>query len=71
MTALKPFGDTRTAARAVLLSSLSGGLPLSPREAQFLGGLSFDLNPASPKQLKWLSILLGKHDLPEMEGGSI
>ena len=61
------FTDTRTAAMAILTS----GAVLRPKEGAFLGQLAFDLNPPTPKQLNWLVILLDRHGLPELEGGSI
>lgn len=64
-----PFTDHRAAAMAVLTS----GAALRPREGQFLGGMAFDLNPPTPKQLEWLLSLLDKHGLPPIavarEGG--
>ena len=62
-----PFTDHRSAARAILLPALSGTHGLRPKEAQFLGGLAFDLNPPSTKQIDWLLILLDKHGLPSLE----
>ena len=53
-------------AAAMLL--LTGGLPLKPREGQFLGGIAFDANPLTEKQANWLSILLEKHGLKNPEG---
>jgi hypothetical protein len=58
-----PFTDHRPAAMAVLTS---GAAPL-PREGQFLGGLAFDANPPTPKQIDWLVTLLEKHGLPALE----
>ena len=63
----EPFTDCRAAARAILLPALADGSGLRPKEAQFLAGLSFDLNPPSPKQLDWLLILLDRHGLPTLE----
>ena len=48
---------------------LTKGVPLKPREGQFLGGIAFDANPLSEKQANWLSILLKKHGLDAPEGG--
>ena len=62
-----PFTDHRTAARAILLPALNGGGNLRPKEGQFLGGLAFDLNPPSPKQVDWLLILLDRHGLPTLQ----
>jgi len=51
------------------MSLLTKGVPLKPREGQFLGGIAFDANPLSEKQANWLSILLKKHGLDGTEGG--
>jgi hypothetical protein len=51
------------------MSLLTKGVPLKPREGQFLGGIAFDTNPLSEKQANWLSILLKKHGLDASEGG--
>lgn len=60
------FPNHRAAAMAVLTS----GATLRPREGQFLGGLAFDANPLTEKQVNWLRILLEKHGLPSfIEGG--
>jgi hypothetical protein len=48
---------------------LTGNFPLKPREGQFLGGIAFDANPLSEKQLNWLAILLKKHGLPPLADG--
>ena len=58
-----PFTDHRPAAMAVLTS----GAALRPREGQFLGGLAFDANPPTQKQIEWLRGLLDKHGLPTLE----
>jgi hypothetical protein len=60
------FTDHRLAAMAILTS----GAALRPKEGQFLGGIAFDLNPLTEKQVEWLRILLDKHGLPPLvEGG--
>ena len=59
------FSDHRPAAMAVLTS----GAALRPREGQFLGGLAFDANPPTEKQVNWLLILLEKHGLPTLDTG--
>lgn len=51
------------------LALITAGLPLKPREGQFLGGLAFDANPLSEKQRTWLVILLAKHGLPPLSDG--
>ena len=51
------------------MSLLTKGVPLKPREGQFLGGIAFDANPLSEKQANWLFILLKKHGLDAPEGG--
>lgn len=51
------------------LALINAGLPLRPREGQFLGGLAFDANPLSEKQRGWLVILLAKHGLPPLADG--
>ncbi len=58
------FTDSRAAARALL--ALEG---FTEREGQFLGGLAFRPYPLSDKQLRWLSILLDRHDLPALVDG--
>ena len=58
----------RTHADAAL-ALITAGLPLKPREGQFLGGLAFDANPLSEKQRNWLVILLAKHGLPPLSDG--
>jgi hypothetical protein len=63
---VEPFTDHRPAAMAVLTS----GAALRPREGQFLGGMAFDANPPTEKQLDWLLILLDKHGLPTLEKGA-
>lgn len=60
------YTDHRAAARAILLPALNGDANLRPKEGQFLGGLAFDLNPPSPKQIDWLLILLDRHGLPTL-----
>ncbi len=55
--------------QAAAMSLLTGGVPLKPREGQFLGGIAFDANPLTEKQANWLSILLEKHGLNNPEGG--
>ncbi len=57
-----PFTDHRQAAMAILTS----GAELRRNEGQFLGGIAFDANPLSRKQIDWLLILLDKHDLPTL-----
>jgi hypothetical protein len=53
------------------MALLTAGVPLRPREGQFLGGLAFDANPLTEKQRNWLVILLDKHGLPPLaEGGA-
>lgn len=61
-----PFTDHREAARALLRPALAGAHALRPKEGQFLGGMSFDANPPTPKQLDWLLILLDRHGLPTL-----
>lgn len=48
---------------------LTAGLPLKPREGQFLGGIAFDANPLTEKQNNWLVILLAKHSLSSPADG--
>lgn len=62
-----PFNDHREAARAILRAVLNDAGTLRPKEAQFLGGLSFDANPPTQKQLDWLLGLLDRHGLPTLE----
>jgi hypothetical protein len=52
------------------MSLLTAGVPLKPREGQFLGGIAFDANPLTAKQADWLRILLDRHGLPPLEGGA-
>lgn len=61
------FTDQREAARAILRAVLNGTGMLRPKEGQFLGGLSFDANPLTTKQLDWLLGLLERHGLPTLE----
>ncbi len=51
------------------LALINAGLPLKPREGQFLGGLAFDTTRLSEKQRNWLVILLAKHGLPSLADG--
>ncbi len=51
------------------MSLLTKGVPLKPREGQFLGGIAFDANPLTEKQANWLAILTKKHDLEGDENG--
>jgi hypothetical protein len=51
------------------MSLLTAGVPLKPREGQFLGGIAFDANPLSEKQRNWLVILLDKHGRPPLADG--
>lgn len=51
------------------MTLLTAGVPLKPREGQFLGGLAFDANPMTDKQRNWLVILLDKHGLPPLADG--
>ncbi len=62
-----PFTDHREAARAILRAVLGGTGTLRPKEAQFLGGLAFDANPPTTKQLDWLLGLLDRAGLPTLE----
>lgn len=50
---------------------LTAGLPLKPREGQFLGGIAFDANPLTEKQTNWLAILLNKHGFASLADGGI
>lgn len=61
------FTDHREAARAILRAVLNGTGTLRHKEGQFLGGLSFDANPLTEKQLDWLLGLLERHGLPTLE----
>jgi hypothetical protein len=65
----EPFTDHREAAQAIMRLALAGQVTLRGREGQFLGGLSFDANPATEKQLNWLAILLDKAGLPALAAG--
>ncbi len=58
----------RTHADAAL-ALINAGMPLKPREGQFLGGLTFDAASLSEKQRNWLVILLAKHGLPLLADG--
>jgi hypothetical protein len=51
------------------MSLLTAGVPLKPREGQFLGGLAFEANPLTEKQRSWLVILLDRHGLPPLADG--
>jgi hypothetical protein len=62
----RPYTDQRQASCALLRLAIDGAVTLRPKEGQFLGGLAFDLNPPTDKQLNWLLILLEKHGLPPM-----
>lgn len=64
------YSDHREAARAILRAVLNGSGTLRQREGQFLGGISFDANEPTQKQLDWLVGLLDRHGLPtlDMEG---
>ncbi|MEG3178188.1 hypothetical protein U1872_18250 [Sphingomonas sp. RB3P16] len=61
------FTDHREAARAILRAVLNGTGTLRPKEGQFLGGLSFDANTLTTKQLDWLLGLLERHGLPTFD----
>lgn len=62
-----PFTDHCEAARAILRAVLGGNGTLRAKEGQFLGGMSFDANPPTPKQLDWLEGLLDRHGLPTLD----
>jgi hypothetical protein len=64
-------GETSSMAKhqQAAMSLLTAGVPLKPREGQFLGGLAFDANSLTEKQRNWLVILLDKHGLPPLDGG--
>jgi hypothetical protein len=62
----EPFTDHRVAAMALLTS----GAALRSKEGQFLGGIAFDANPLTEKQVNWLRILLERHGLLNFEGGA-
>jgi hypothetical protein len=62
-----PYTDHRLAAQAILYAALRGTSALRPREGQFLGGIAFDANPPTQKQLDWLLILLDRHGLPTLQ----
>jgi hypothetical protein len=62
-----PFADHREAARAILRAALDSKAGLRPKEGQFLGGLSFDANPPTIKQIDWLVGLLDRAGLPTLE----
>lgn len=51
------------------MTLLTGNFPLKPREGQFLGGIAFDANPLTEKQVNWLRILLDRHGLRSLDGG--
>ncbi len=52
------------------MSLLTAGVPLKPREGQFLGGVAFNANPLTEKQRNWLVILLDRHGrAPLSDGG--
>lgn len=55
--------------RTVAMALLTAGVPLKPREGQFLGGIAFDANPLTEKQERWLDILAQKHGIPLAHGG--
>jgi len=40
---------------------LTSGADLRPKEGQFLGGISFDANPLTPKQETWLLALQARY----------
>lgn len=48
-------------ARAILAKAIAGDIDLRSREGQFLGGLSFDANPLTPKQVTWINLLAQRH----------
>ena len=49
--------------RAQAMALINAGVPLKPREGQFLGGIAFDANSLTEKQANWLSILLKRYNL--------
>ena len=63
----QPFTDHREAARAILRAVLNGAGTLRSKEGQFLGGMSFDANAPTTKQLDWLLGLLDRHCLPTLD----
>jgi hypothetical protein len=56
--------------QAAAMALLTSGAALRPREGQFAGGLAFDANPLTEKQVKWLSILLDRYGLPPLGEGA-
>lgn len=59
---MSQFTSHKDAAMAILTS----GAPLKPKEGQFCGGLAFTDPPLTEKQHHWLTILLRRHNLPEI-----
>ena len=57
------MADTSIDHRRAAMALITAGMPLKPREGQFLGGIAFDANPLSEKQANWLSILLKRYNL--------
>ncbi len=56
--------------QAEAMALLTAGVPLKPREGQFLGGIAFDANPLTEKQANWLAVLVTKHGVaPSTTGG--
>ncbi len=63
----KPFTDHRTAALALLTSSVR----LTRKAGSFLGQLAVDPSPMTAAQTDWLSKLLANAGLPALtEGGN-
>lgn len=54
--------------RDAALALLNGVETLTPKEGQFLGGISF-VPTLTDKQHRWLSILLDRHGLPPLSDG--
>lgn len=49
--------------QAHAMALITAGVPLKPREGQFLGGIAFDANPLTEKQANWLAILRKRYNL--------
>lgn len=56
--------------QANAMALITAGVPLKPREGQFLGGIAFDANPLTEKQANWLRILLDRHGLADTGGAA-
>lgn len=62
------MGAPFTSHREAALALLNGDYRLTRKAGSFLGQLAVDPTPMTPAQSDWISTLLDRNGLPELEG---